>query len=582
MAWGKSLGKAYTKASPAACDRADELAGCKIMEVGSVAEQSKSAARDGATLAPENVMYRAGRALGEQTASAVQRVEGWSDAMVDSGKELGKQTASAIVEGAQWTYEGGKEIIKQTASTAYKGAQQTYEVGKEIATRTGSAMYEAAQLTYESGKELATWTGSAIYEGGRLVYEGGKEIIKQTASAMQAGAAWVGSVFERGKQLVKQAAKVVWTAAVDAGEMIVRGVQNVVMEFFLNVATSLLEPLVYDIYQGVYAIKDAWDWLFGDGAPSPSLDCDGGAKGLSDRKADGMLMGADGKVTDDLRVAKGNAVGPSADNKCCKDKGLQHPERVIYYVNGVLTDQHTHSTTLQKIADSLCARVVGVYNATEGAVMDYLQTGKDRQLVQMAALGLVADVDGRNLAVDRATATIVAEIQANRVREANGLPPQPIEVLCHSQGGAVTSMALYRAQNQMAMQGMADPLKDVQVVSMGAAAPIWPGGIKHTPYVHADDWVPNSLGLLFARLFDGPDKNGRFSRPGEPGFDRTLMSPTANHGVDSGYLKMYEQDRGGGCGKPYDEQKAAEAAAAALATGASGAAAAMAGAAVGH
>lgn len=421
----------------------------------------------------------------------------------------------------------------------------------------GSALGEAVGQASRAAVNRASALANRALDGAASI---AKRTVSAVGDGVQRGAAWMGRVYDRGKQVVKSAAKVVWKAAVDAGEQVVRVAQDVLMEGLLIAATEF-EPLVRGLHDAWYAVSDAYDWLLGNDSPTPALDCDGGAKGLSDRRADGLLMGADGRVTDDLRVAKGNAVGPSADNECCKANGLQHPERVIYYVNGVLTDQHTHSTTLQNIANSMCARVVGIFNATENKAMDLLETGKDRQLIRQAALGFDVSEDGRNPAVDQATATFVAEIKANQAREAAGVPRQPIEVICHSQGGAITSLALYRARNQMAMEGMADPLRDVRVVSMGSAAPLWPGGIQHTPYVHADDWVPNALGVWGARVLDGPDKDGRFSLPGEPGFDRNVLKPEKNHSVDDVYLKMYEQDRGGGCGKAYAAQKAASAAA---------------------
>jgi hypothetical protein len=77
----------------------------------------------------------------------------------------------------------------------------------------------------------------------------------------------------------------------------------------------------------------------------------------------------------------------------------------------------------------------------------------------------------------------------------------PPEVWAHSQGGAITSLAMYDASNQLSAGGYTDPkgnpvtLENVKVNSYGAAAPSWVKGPQYTHYVHKDDPVPTLLGI---------------------------------------------------------------------------------------
>jgi hypothetical protein len=125
--------------------------------------------------------------------------------------------------------------------------------------------------------------------------------------------------------------------------------------------------------------------------------------------------------------------------------------------------------------------------------------------------------------------------------------------MAHSQGGAVTSLALYDANNTLRAGPPNRPhsLEGVKVSSFGAAAPSWVKGPNYTHYINVNDVTPMAFGLGDRPT---PQKagNGRVvTFSGEPGgpFEtknpdkKILKDATKYHGIDDQmYLKMYNQD----------------------------------------
>jgi len=244
---------------------------------------------------------------------------------------------------------------------------------------------------------------------------------------------------------------------------------------------------------------------------------------------------------------------------CCAKCTAGKPPRTIFYVNGISTDRTTHCQTLKQIGDMTCATVIGVYNATEGGLSDAMQTAKDRQLIHAAAGGKKdLTEDGRNPAVNTLSDLVVMERESG----------QPVEIFAHSQGGAVTSLALYDANNQL-KAGSPSPNagldSNVKVTSFGSAAPMWVDGPQYNHYVHVNDLTPMTLGLGDRKSYH--EKNagagaqvhtfsGSKDNPAPFEFEHPdkgwLHSPTSNHGInDDLYLKAYNQknkETGDTCG----------------------------------
>lgn len=275
---------------------------------------------------------------------------------------------------------------------------------------------------------------------------------------------------------------------------------------------------------------------------------------VPDASHDGWMMAPQGQGKQCVPIPPGpNATQQArqqaviSSSSCCRARrAAGETSRDIIYVNGINTTSLDHCRTLNAIAEQTCARVVGVYNAHEGDLTDKAQTGQDRRLIKQANAGKrVPTRDGRNPAVDTLQDQVSKEIREGRSPE----------IWAHSQGGAVTSLALYEVRNDLTVKtGDPNPLAGVKVTSFGAAAPSWVDGPSYEHYIHANDLTPSLFGLGHSP--DGDTRNAgrgatvhRFS--GEPGSFveeadlRWLPAKTANHGVEEIYLRMEKQINGG-------------------------------------
>ena len=177
--------------------------------------------------------------------------------------------------------------------------------------------------------------------------------------------------------------------------------------------------------------------------------------------------------------------------------------RVIYYVNGIKTGSDKHCDTLQTIANKTGAVTVGVMNESEGMLKDVWQTAGDRFTVTfenaLAAFGIEKTIQIHQ----NKAAVMLMNLIIQRIRVG-----KRVEIWAHSQGGAVTSLALHRALRVLEEEGSWPVLKEdgevdydaIEVVTFGSAAPKWPwGGFpkgpSYTHYVHLRDATPSALGV---------------------------------------------------------------------------------------
>lgn len=426
---------------------------------------------------------------------------GWGDSLKDawnSATETARETASAVSETASHVYDASKRAARRAATTVRDKAVAAYET-------TRDAVVDAAVATEEAAR---TGTRNTIRSIGDTAFD-----------ALAAGAEGTKKAVDATKRGLSRAGQ----AASDA----------------------------YDT---------AREWLGFEPANSPTQPCPNEKtepEVVTDKSRDGWMMAPQGPGkpckavppgSGALENARAQSVGSQSD--CCKAKrAAGMPPRDIIYVNGINTDRAAHCFTLNAIAAQTCGRVVGVYNATEGMAKDAIQTGQDRRLVKAAAGGKgVPTQDGRNPAVDT---------MARQVGEAlrNGETP---EVWAHSQGGAVSSLALFEAkQDRMIATGNPNPLDGMTVKSFGSAAPRWTDGPAYEHYVHVNDATPATFGLghsggkdaanagAGARVirFSGDPKGGPFEA--ENPRVGWLPTPTSNHGIEETYLKMEKQTNGG-------------------------------------
>jgi hypothetical protein len=295
-------------------------------------------------------------------------------------------------------------------------------------------------------------------------------------------------------------------------------------------------------------------------APAPPSTivspCQTNANPAADKAADGWLMAPSGDgcalVPPQEGAASARAASRLSNSKCCQmRRAAGEQPREIVYVNGINTTRETHCATLRAIADQTCARVIGVYNATEGFSAD--ATAEDRRLIKAAASGAkLRTHDGRNPAVDTLSDVLLQDRRANT----------PTELWAHSQGGAVASLAVYEAENEYSMEERRAAPTLLKVKSFGSAAPKWMDGPEYQHFVHVNDATPTLLGLGASSFGDRSSAGAgasvvRFSgdpnsaEPFETESPEADMIPklSADHDIVQTYLKM-ERQRNGGCPPP--------------------------------
>jgi hypothetical protein len=246
-----------------------------------------------------------------------------------------------------------------------------------------------------------------------------------------------------------------------------------------------------------------------------------------DRVHDGQFLGAGGKT-----FPPGT---PLSDIPGVTPKNNPNPSETILYVNGINTTKEGQSGSLEHIAETTGAKVVGIHNATEGMGADLAQCVKDK-------------LDkGRNPAVDTMADTLYRELKAGR----------SVHVMAHSQGGLITSRALSHVQNRLRLEdGMSKAqaeqlMSKLKVETFGAAATTYPNGPQYVHYVNRGDPVPDLFGLGPI-----PDKWNPIANGGKGSvvhqFNEFYANPIAAHGFESVYLNHrvpFDQARAGNFNK---------------------------------
>jgi hypothetical protein len=225
----------------------------------------------------------------------------------------------------------------------------------------------------------------------------------------------------------------------------------------------------------------------------------------ADKPYDGKLVGAGGQTF--------NPGTPLSQIPGVTPKNNPNPSETILYVNGIGDNKDKQARSLQSIADTTGAKLIGVHNATEGMAADLLQCVKDK-------------LDkGTNPAVDTLADTIYSELKAGR----------SVHVMGHSQGGLITSRALgdvarrLRVEDGLSKADTEKLLSKVNVETFGAAAWTYPDGPNYVHYVNDKDLVPGLFGL----------GNGLLDHPGKGAVVRQFSSgsnPGEAHGLTQAYL----------------------------------------------
>jgi hypothetical protein len=217
----------------------------------------------------------------------------------------------------------------------------------------------------------------------------------------------------------------------------------------------------------------------------------------------------------------------------------------IYFVNGVRTDGATHARTARLISTLTEHVVHGVYNATNGTVVDFLQCLKDWADSVSAKLlekfnGHVNQQAGELWNSLRRSAGLPTSDPVNVAAAIRKRIPQPVRVavlewylsrvnrataslfrqlwthraqrqfiVAHSQGNLITANALW----SMVIAFGEASLSNMEVFSLASPTPAWPMGIRgrRKVYGHTNDPItlfdPHNLTWITSRI-----ANGKFGR----------------------------------------------------------------------
>lgn len=245
---------------------------------------------------------------------------------------------------------------------------------------------------------------------------------------------------------------------------------------------------------------------------------------------------------DALAQAKAKSPPSRSKTDCCADKPESARNKTTVYVNGINNNAKAHCETLIILRDMTCGKVIGVFNNTEGMATDLIRSADARDMIRSEiGKGPARTYPGFSPAVQTLQDLIVAET-------ANGAP---LEIVAHSEGGAITSLAAIRAKKALSDANLPNAIDNLNVTSLGSAAPLWPEGPSYKHYLHVNDPVPNFFGLGDAAKGEnivrfGGRESG-FSTEGEKGFKKPYV-PTSfdDHSADKSYL-AYIKEKGGGC-----------------------------------
>ena len=448
---------------------------------------------------------------------------GWGDTLKNAWNSATQTAKDAAHSAAQTASSAYDYTAKKTAEAAAYAKQKAIQG----ATYAKDKVVQGATYAKDKAVQGATYAKDKAIEGGQYAKKKAGEAVDYTKDRVRDGER---SIADAGYDGVAAGGEGIRKGYKTASETASNAYHKARQKLGLEPAGKPVQP-----------------------CPKPKV----ADKSVANKSMDGWMMSPqDGDCLaippgdNALATAKDKAV--MSNSPCCQAKRAAGGQpRDIIYVNGILTDAQAHCRTLKDIANQTCARVTGIYNATEGGLKDAMQTGQDRRLIKAASSGkAIPSADGRNPAVDTLSRAVARETLAGR----------PPEVWAHSQGGAVTSLGLMEAKNTLgAITGNPDPLKGMKVKSFGSAAPTWADGPAYEHYVHMNDPVPTMFGLGHSPAGDAAaaGKGAQVIRfggdvKGTGPFDAAnpakewLPKNIDNHAVDASYLKM-EKQRNGGC-----------------------------------
>jgi hypothetical protein len=257
------------------------------------------------------------------------------------------------------------------------------------------------------------------------------------------------------------------------------------------------------------------------------------AAGQKDTAYDGAYVGAGGRAYP--------ASTPLSQVPPVLPANGKSPSGTIVLVNGANGPLAKHAGEMQRLANASGAAVLGIHNASEGRVNDYVQAMRDK-----------ADV-GHNPAVATLRDTVLEKLGKG----------ESIHLMGQSQGGVIISRALHEVRERLIAGGKSKAeaeklMGKIAVETTGGAAYHYPDGPQYVHYVNRLDPITMAGGLLSLGLADGvaggkgavihrfTDLNGglvhnfdMFLRHRMP-FDEARRTPPQQNGLEKAATQLHQ------------------------------------------
>lgn len=468
-----------------------------------------------------------------------------------TAKEIAKTGIDwGVTKGAAILEQGGKlkDAALEAANTAKQAAIDTAIATKDAAIHAANqakdAVIQGATIAKNKALEAAAATKRAAIEAAAAAKKAANDAANYVGTKVDQGIA-------AGKQGVKNAIGATTASIAEYGTK--RAVED---------------PATLDKLQSGLDKRDQF-------TGATCAECEDKAAGKHPDASDGKFMGKD---------CKPSATKPAEGKKpaCDAEDPGHHKFPQITLTNGINNTPVQVCETMQLLAESRCAEVFAIYNATyantatikapSGTDWTDLKNGLknlDLQQVKDGALkgvlglagnqGLVADVvdciDTIKGGRDEAASKLLAD---EIVKSLAGSNPQGMTIYAHSQGGLNAQAALELARNSMesgevqallksglkssaanelAKKTVADKLRNLDVSTFGTVEKGFVDGPNYARYTNEYDPIPRVI--REAQRGVAPDQIERDpfgAAPIDTFKSAPQRDPMAAHGMNESYI----------------------------------------------
>lgn len=386
---------------------------------------------------------------------------------------------STVAQKVELGFDWGISAVGQTADAATKIASSAAGEAVDAAKWAGAKTAEGASYAYNQGVAAGKYAADKAVSGAQYAYDTGVAAGSYVADKAVSGANYAA---DKGVAAAIYTAQTVKAGANYVGDKVVGGAKWVGNKSFEGIRSALDDRNSYQ--------------LRGDAVQACPL-----SDGQHPNPNDGKFMGMDScpcQGNPELSDKEPAGVFPEGCGPGCG-----RPK--IYFTNGINNTEQDLCKTISALAESQCAEVVGIYNATYAD--ERLEGDGVGMLNDVADCMDAIDESGYSAAAARMRDSVVADLTAGKM---------PVKVFAHSEGGLNTQTALRDARKKLASQRRAQLLRaglpdqdaitasedfatkmmgNVEVTSFGTAANGWVPGPSYTQYENSVDAVPKAINL---------------------------------------------------------------------------------------